>query len=169
MMMLFIAEILRFFIGFLLLAAAAGKLRTSAGFRMNLETSFGLPKTQAGLVAPLLIASEVLVAGMVLGPWSGAGMLAALLMFGAFTIVVAIKFFTQPSVRCSCFGEAGRPLSGFDLARNLFVIGAIAVFLAIAPDGTASWSLMFLAAGLASFAAVAAIEFHGIATLLVER
>ncbi|MES2323851.1 MAG: MauE/DoxX family redox-associated membrane protein [Pseudomonadota bacterium] len=168
MMALFVGEILRFFVGFLLLAAAAGKLRAAAGFRLNLETSFGMPAARARMVAPMLIGAEVLVAAMVLGPWNQAGMLAALLMFAAFTLVVTHRFFTQPTVRCSCFGETGRPLSGYDLLRNLLVIGAIAAFLAVAPGAAASWSLMFLAAGLASFMAVAAIEFHGIATLLVE-
>lgn len=165
----FIAEILRWFVGMLLLAAALGKLRNLAEFRSNLHTSFGLGGTLSNSVSLALPAAELLVAAMILGLSSQLGMVLALLMFCAFTALVGYKFVTESVVRCSCFGETGRPISSYDLLRNLFVIlaciGSLALGTAIMPPLHAT----ILAAALASILCVVAIEFHSMVTLLVRH
>lgn len=165
----FVSEILCYFIGFLMLAAATGKLRTFTQFRSNLDTSFGLGPAVSVVLAPAVVAAEFVVAALVLGLSSWGGMLASLLMFCAFTIIVSYKFFTQSVVKCSCFGEAGRSVSGFDLLRNVLVIVSIAVYLSLAGGVGLPLEASILAAGLASILCVVAIEFHGIASLLVTK
>lgn len=165
----FVAEVLRWFAGFLMLAAAGGKLRTFGQFRANLTSSFGMPAPLAALLAPAVVAAEAGAAALILGGAPRPGMLAALVMLGAFTALVSYKFFTESVVKCSCFGEAARSVSGFDLLRNLLAIGAIGAWLALATGSALPLSAAVLAAGLASILLVAAIEFHDIATLLVQR
>ena len=162
----FCATILRCFIGFLLLAAVAGKLRHFADFRHNLADSLGLGAARARLLAPAVVVGELLVAVMVLGPAQGAGMLAALLMLAAFTAFVGYKFFSQGSVRCSCFGETGRPVTAYDLQRNLLVILANASYFALGAAVAPPLPLLALAAALAAILCVAAIGFHDIVVLL---
>lgn len=164
----FIGEMLRYFIGFFLLAAAIGKLRVAPQFQRNLVQSFNISKTLSNVLAPSVIAAEFIVAAMVLGASAWIGMLAALLMFCAFTLLLSYKFFTESVVKCSCFGEAERAVSLFDLVRNLLVILSIAIWLCL-PNGAAlSVQVAILAAALASVLCVLAIEFHGIAALLVR-
>lgn len=163
---IFVAEILRYFIGFVLLAAVVGKLRTFAVFRDNLVSSFGMPPAASALAAPALVAAELLVAAMVMGQLGRPGMLAALLLFGAFTAIVTYRFLQEGVVRCSCFGEAERNISALDLVRNGLVVSSIVAYLALAAVGQPSWHVSLLAAGLASVLAVLAVHFHDVVTLL---
>ena len=165
----FVAEILRYFIGFFMLAAAVGKLRTFPEFRANLGTSFSVPPRAANMLAPGVIAAEFGAAALILGGAEQPGMVAALAMLAVFTALVAYKFFTESVVKCSCFGEAARSVSGYDLLRNLLAIAASAAYLAMASGPALSVSAALLAAGLATILLVAAIEFHDIATLLAPR
>lgn len=165
---LFAAQILRYFIGFLMLAAAAGKLRSFADFRANLTASFGVSRAHSALLAPAVVVAECLVAAMLPSVFDRTGMLAALLMLCAFTAVVSYRFFTQGVVKCSCFGEAGRPVSGYDLLRNLIVILSIVLYLSLAAGPGLPLHASILAAALAALLCVMAIEFHDIVTLLVE-
>jgi hypothetical protein len=166
---LFVAEVLRYFIGFLMLAAATGKLRTFADFRANLAASFGMSAALSSMLAPAIVVAECAVSVLVLSAFSRSGMLASLLMLCAFTAVISYKFFTQAVVKCSCFGEAGRSVSGFDLLRNLLVILSIAVYLLIAAGAGLPLQMAVLAAALASILCVMAIEFHDIVTMLVKN
>ena len=165
----FIAEILRYFIGFFMLAAALGKLRTFAQFRANLSTSFSMPARLANLLAPGVVSAEFAAAVMILGGAAKPGMMAALAMLAAFTAFVSYKFVTESVVKCSCFGEAARSVSGFDLLRNLLTIAAAGAHLTLAGGAALPLGAALLAAGLATILLVAAIEFHDIATLLVQR
>lgn len=161
----FIAEILRYFIGFFLLAAAIAKLRTYAGFHGALVRSFGVRAALASAIAPAVIALEALIAALVLGLSSQAGMRASLLMFSTFCAILGYKFFTQSAVSCGCFGEQ-RVVSGLDLLRNVFVLLSIAACLALGSAVAMPVHASILAAALASILCVGAIEFHDIVTLL---
>ncbi len=160
------AEVLRCFIGFLLLAACFGKLRTFDDFRANLATSFGVPAHLGALLAPGIVGLELLLAAMVLGPFARAGMTASLLLFCVFSLLLAWKLARDGVVRCNCFGEVGRSLSGHDLLRNLLVVAAIALFLALPANDDPALPLRVLAAGLAAILAVLAIGFHEVMHLL---
>jgi hypothetical protein len=163
----FLAEIARYFVGLLLLAAAVGKLRGFARFRANLSDSFDVSAAAGRILAPALVLAELVVAALVL--WGGddlLGMQAALLLFGLFSALIAVKFYTQSVVRCGCFGEAERALSGYDLLRNALVIGAIGMCLAFDRGATLPPHAAVLAVALAALACVVAIHFHEILVLL---
>ena len=166
MLAAFVGAILRCFTGLLLLAAAIGKLRKFREFRHNLAGSLGLGAAVSQALAPALVAAELAVAAMVLGPARQAGMLLALLLFALFTAFISYKYFTQPGVRCSCFGGAARPVSSHDLQRNVLVILAILGYLALPGAAALGWPALALAAALSAFLCVAAIGFHDIAVLL---
>jgi hypothetical protein len=166
----FVADIVRYFIGWWWLAAAAGKLRTWPGFRDELGTSFGIAAQPAALLAPALVTAELLAAAMVLGIAHAAGMLASLLLMCCFTSVLGYQFFTRAIVRCNCFGESRRPLSGHDLLRNLLVVLAIAAWLLLrSPAAPLPGGESLVAAGLGAWLCVAAIHFHDIAVLARTR
>lgn len=160
------AHILRWFIGFILLAACLGKLRTFATFRANLASSFGMTRPIASLLAPALIGLELVLAALVLGPFARVGMASALLLFSAFCTLLAWRLARDGVVRCSCFGEAERNLSGFDLLRNLLIVAAIALFLALPEPAAMPLPVAVLAAGLAAILTVLAIDFHDVVHLL---
>lgn len=169
MMQQFTAEVLRFFLSFLLLAATFGKLRSFSVFKSNLVQTFGLNEKFSAIFAPAVIATELLVSMLILeqSPWMG--MLAALLLFSGFTTVVTYKFFTQSTVKCSCFGEMQRPLSGYDLCRNVLVIFSICAWLALVTSNSGAhlhFPQICLAAGVATILCVVAIDFHDIIILL---
>jgi|APHig2749369809_1036254.scaffolds.fasta_scaffold05286_3 hypothetical protein len=163
------ADILRWFIGFVLLAACIGKLRTFTRFRDNLATSFGVAPRQGALLAPAIVGVELLLAALVLGPFARFGMAAALPLFAAFTILLAWRMKRDGALRCGCFGEAERNLSGYDLVRNLLIVTAIALFLTLPAGAGVPPASSALAAGLGAILAVLAIDFHDVAHLLVEH
>lgn len=183
----YMAEVFRCFTAMLLFAAAVGKLRTLGEFRQNLTESFGVSARAARVLAPVIVATEFLLAAAIaLGDTIASGlasvgaahgmivyaaMAAALAMFAVFTALVARKYLQEGIVRCSCFGEAGRSVSPFDLLRNVLVMACIAFYLACA-GGTATAPLSseawFLAAGLAALLTVLAVEFHEIVMLLAH-
>lgn len=171
---IFMAEVFRCFAALLLLCAAVGKLRTLADFRHNLTDTFGLRAPVAAALAPAVVGLEFALS-LALAVNSGASapamgaMAAALLMFAVFTAVVARKYVQEGIVRCSCFGEAGRSVSAYDLLRNALAMACMAFYLVCAGDSSgfspAAW---FMAAGLAAFLSVVAVAFHDIALLLAH-
>ena len=166
----FSALALRLAAALLLLAAAWGKGRALGQFRDNLAATFGTGPALAALLAPGIAGAEVLLAaGLLAGGAPGQAALAgSLLLFTLFTAAVAWKYATEDIVKCSCFGDADRSVSGFDLARNLAIIAGIGFSLAVG-SGTAdvSWQAMFCAAGVATLLAVVLAAFHEIMMLLL--
>ena len=92
-------------------------------------------------------------------------MLLSLLLLGTLTAILAWRYFTHSVVRCSCFGEATRPVSQYDLLRNVLVVGINGAYFALAQETTLSIATTVLAAGLAAIVCVATIFLHDIATL----
>ena len=166
--MLYAAEVIRYGIGFLLFFAALGKLKTLDQFKHNLTESFGLSRKLRQALAPTIIFSELLISFLVFinNPITYLAMGAALLMFLLFTGVVAYQYVKEGIVKCSCFGEAERSVSPFDLLRNGLLIAAIAYYLLRADSSTLALPLHVLAAALGLIVSIIAIEFHAIATLL---
>ncbi|WP_445232812.1 MauE/DoxX family redox-associated membrane protein [Duganella rhizosphaerae] len=160
------SEILRYFVALLMLAAATAKLRDLAGFRDNLASLFGMGPALRALVAPAIPVAELAVAALLLGGLARTGLLAALLMLCGFTALVGYKFSTQSVVRCSCFGEAERSLSGLDLLRNGLVIAAIGAGLMLPAGAALPLHAALLAASLGLLVCVIAVHFHEIVHLL---
>nr|WP_314634137.1 MauE/DoxX family redox-associated membrane protein [uncultured Janthinobacterium sp.] len=169
MLTLLLADMARYVIAWLLLAAAVGKLRSYSEFRGNLATSFGLPPAISTFAAPALVAAELLLAGWLLAGGAQLPMLLSLLLLGTLTAVLVYRYFTHSMVRCSCFGEAARPVSHYDLLRNLLVVGINGAYCALAQETALPAATAVLAAGLASIVCVAAISLHDIATLAKAR
>ena len=165
MLMSLLADTSRHVIALLLLAAGVGKLRSYAAFRDNLATSFGVPPAAAAFTAPALMAAELLLAGWLLTGGKHLPMLLSLLLLGTLTAVLAWRYFTLSVVRCSCFGEAARPVSHYDLLRNVLVVGINGAWFALAQEAALPVATSMLAAGLAAIVCVAAISLHDIATL----
>jgi uncharacterized membrane protein YphA (DoxX/SURF4 family) len=161
-----LADTARCCIALLLLAAGVGKLRSYGAFRGNLATSFGVPPAAAAWAAPALVLAELLLAGWLLAGGSHLPMLLSLLLLSILTAVLAFRYFTHSVVRCSCFGEAARPVSSYDLLRNVLVVGVNGAYFALAQEATLPVATTMLAAGLAAIACVALISLHDIATLV---
>lgn len=166
---LFLSECIRYFIGWWWLAAVAGKLRTWPAFRNDLGTSFGFAPAPAAIAAPALVLAELMVAAMVLGVARPAGMLASLVLMCTFTAALGYQFYANGIVRCSCFGESARPLSPYDVVRNVLVVGAICVYLGLAPGATLPAGESLVAAGLGAWLCVAALHFHDLVVLTRTR
>lgn len=164
----YLAEIIRFFTALLLACAALGKLRTLAAFTHNLVDSFGVNRRAAAILAPAVIALESLLAASILagGGWARAGMAGALVLFVALTAIVGYRYVVEGSVRCSCFGESERPVSGYDLLRNGLVIASIGACLAFSGGAAFGKKETVLAAALALVATIGAIGFHDLARAL---
>ncbi|TSD72269.1 hypothetical protein FFI39_015555 [Janthinobacterium sp. KBS0711] len=161
----FLSDIVRYVIALLLLAASVGKLRSYGEFRGNLATSFGLPSAAAQFAAPALVAAELLLAGWLLAGGTYLPMLLSLLLLSTLTGVLAWRYFTHSVVRCSCFGEAARPVSQYDLLRNMLAVGINGSYFALAQETALPVATSLLAAGLAAIVCVALISLHDIATL----
>lgn len=164
----YLAEIIRFFTAFLLACAALGKWRTLAVFAHNLAESFGVQRQAARILAPAVVAAESLLALLILagGTPGRAGMAGALLLFVALTALVGYRYVLEGSVKCSCFGESERPVSGYDLLRNGLVIAAIGTSLACSGGAAFGNKESLLAAALALIATIGAIGFHDLARAL---
>ncbi|MBJ7313424.1 MauE/DoxX family redox-associated membrane protein [Rugamonas sp. CCM 8940] len=182
----FFGATLRFLLGFLLLCGAWGKLTSFAGLKRNLVESFGLSAGLAAALAPLLIAAEGLLAIVLLldSGTDDCALLAALAMLLVFTLVVGYQFLSRDVVRCSCFGEAERPVSGYDLLRNLLLIAAIVAALlgaggeldgragralggvGVGDDAGSGLAARLMCASLGLMLAVVSVHFHDLVALL---
>ncbi|MGK5003661.1 MauE/DoxX family redox-associated membrane protein [Janthinobacterium sp. LB2P70] len=161
----FLSDIARYVIALLLLAASVGKLRSYGDFRGNLATSFGVAPAAATVAAPALVTAELLLAGWLLAGGTQLPMLLSLLLLSTLTAVLAWRYFTHSVVRCSCFGEAARPVSQYDLLRNVLAVGINGAYFALAQEAALPAATSVLAAGLAAIVCVAVISLHDIATL----
>ena len=95
-------------------------------------------RVPGALGRPLAIASagsEWLAAALTLagGTWARIGVALALLLFTAFTAVVAEAVIRKRQAFCSCFGRARHALSTLDLLRNAFYLLACGYYLLQAP------------------------------------
>ena len=160
-----LADTARCCVALLLLAAGVGKLRGYAAFRGNLATSFGVPPSAAAWAAPALVMAELLLSCWLLAGGTGFPMLLSLLLLSTLTAVLVYRYFTHSVVRCSCFGEAARPVSRYDLLRNVLVVGINGSYFALAQEAALPVATTVLAAGLAAIVCVATISLHDIATL----
>lgn len=150
------AETLRCFAGLLMLGAALAKLRTLGRFRANLIASFEVPPAAARWLAPAVVLVELAAAIMALGLAVRIGLWLTLGLFSLFTGVLAYRYVLHGAVRCGCFGESGRVLSGLDLLRNGLVMMAVGVGIALQRAPTFSLPACLLAA----LACALAMRFH---------
>ncbi|GAA0547308.1 hypothetical protein GCM10009098_13610 [Rheinheimera aquimaris] len=165
----FLAELLRFYLGFILLAAAWGKSRTYTYFLSQLTESFLIPPAVSRAIAPCILLLEwVLALGILLlnSRWAIA---VAAVLFTLFSLVLLQRYVSAGAVKCSCFGETDRPVTDYDLMRNGWLI---AVFLGCFwLNDTAfriATPLQLLAAGLAVLVALITVNFSDIMLQLFD-
>lgn len=131
MIMLYLAEACRMYIGFLLLYAALTKATGFDQFSYNLNESFQVPTRWCGFMAAVIISLEGVLAAIILYPntLTFYAMVLAMLLFIIFTIVIAIKLWQNKLIRCNCFGSTDAEISYLDIARNLIFILAAMVYI----------------------------------------
>ena len=148
--MLYLAWTLRLAAAFVLLAAAAGKLRAGLA-------------TAAALVAEFGIAVLVCLPGTAL-----LGCLAATVLFGVFSVGVAWLIAIGAGGSCHCFGTAS-DLGGRHVIRNVALValaGGAAVVTALAPDGTPPPVALAVATACAAPVAAAFVRWDDLVILL---
>jgi len=143
-------------VAIVLLLAAAAKLRLR-GELPGLLAAYGIPELVRRPAARVLVAVEVLVAVLLLGGVSGAGL--AALALGAVFVVAAlvVRLRGHKRVRCGCFGAAERPWAWvFARALGFVALAGVAAFGdeldGVAPDRDA---LVLLALAFLSVAVLA--------------
>jgi hypothetical protein len=165
----FLAELLRFYLGFILLAAAWGKSRTYTYFLSQLTESFLIPPAVSRAIAPCILLLEWLLALGILLLNSRWAIAVAAVLFTLFSLVLLQRYVSAGAVKCSCFGETDRPVTDYDLMRNGWLI---AVFLGCFwLNDTAfriATPLQLLAAGLAVLVALITVNFSDIMLQLFD-
>jgi hypothetical protein len=165
----YLAEACRLYILAALLASAAGKARALGRFAETLEVLVRFPSRWSRRAAAALTTSEFLVALALAagGATAHVGMAAALAMFLAFTAVLLAALVRRQAVSCHCFGASDRPISAWDLVRNLLFIAACGTWLLLGPrEAVFSWGAWFLVWGAAVIALVLSTNLHRISSLL---
>jgi hypothetical protein len=120
---------LRLCVAFVLLAAAAGKLRAGRVARAELVQAvrgLGVPVRLAGPVAHAVPVAEVGIVVLICLPGTARlGCLAAVALFAAFTAGVARLVGRGADATCRCFGTAS-DLGGRHVVRNLALVALAA-------------------------------------------
>jgi uncharacterized membrane protein YphA (DoxX/SURF4 family) len=128
-----LALVARLVTGGVLLVAGALKLRAPGAFATEIA-NYQLFTAAAPYLAVMLPVVEVVVAAAVLvapRPWRRAGAAAALALFATFTVAVATAYFRRINVDCGCFGTGGGPITALTLVRDVALMGATVVTLAV--------------------------------------
>lgn len=124
------------------------------------------PWAPARLAAPLVIAGEAAVVGLVVLPVTApAGFAVAGLLLTAFTIAIATTVRRRQAVTCQCFGATSTPVGPAHLVRNGSLLVCAAVGLAASLAGQQAPAV---APGVLAFAALTGAIAAG-AVLLTDQ
>jgi len=131
----YLAEACRLLVLVVLVFAAATKSVDIARFATSLTDDFRVPGALGTPLAIAIAGSEWLAAALTLagGTWARIGVALALLLFTAFTAIVAETVIRKRQAFCSCFGRARHALSTLDLIRNAFYLLACGYYLLQGP------------------------------------
>ncbi|MBV1776485.1 hypothetical protein KSF73_12275 [Burkholderiaceae bacterium DAT-1] len=161
-------DLIRSTTGCLLLAAAGGKLATLTQFRHHLHESFHIPRYFTGYVASMLVAVESMLACACIGINTSIAVPACLALFVVLTTLLIWRYLTSSLVRCSCFGESGRPLSHWDIGRNLLIIGLLVCATLLQAQGQPPLHPHLLSLALSFPLALLLIHLHDVATIVQQ-
>jgi hypothetical protein len=149
----FIAAFSLYATALLLLAAAIGKTRSFSLFHNNLVSSFGISAWLSPAIAALLVTLEFFLAGWLFFSTTAVAtaMTVVLLMLSAFSLMLLWRYLLDGNVKCSCFGEQNRPVSAFDLIRNLLILLTICLYFfapatVLTPGSLWFWLVLSIAA-----------------------
>jgi hypothetical protein len=165
----YLAEVCRLYVLLLLAAAAIGKAREREAFSAAVGALLYLGRGSSRAVANAVIAAEIAIALLLAGgeSWAYWGSVAAIMMFGLFTMVLARAIAQGRAIACNCFGSSGHVISAYDLGRNAVLIAACGFYLFQAPTARevdlAIWSVL---TGIALIAVTISINLDEIAALV---
>jgi hypothetical protein len=169
---LYLAWTLRLSVAFVLIAAAAGKLRAGRLARGELALAvrrLGAPVRLASLAAPAVLVAECGIAVLACLPGTALlGCLAATVLFGAFSAGVARLVAIGARASCRCFGPAS-DLGGRHVVRNLALVaqaGGAALVTALAPQGGTPPSVLAVAIAPAVLVAAAFVRWDDLVILV---
>jgi hypothetical protein len=128
-----LALLLRGGLGALLLYAGAVKLGDPGAFALEIANYRFFPSLAPYLAVTLPTVEMAVGLGLLVLPaaWRRASALAALLLFGVFTVAVAQVVARGLNVSCGCFGGNSGPVTPLTLARDLVLLGAAGLLLRI--------------------------------------
>jgi len=167
----YISIMISWSVAFILFGAAWGKLESFSQFKLNLVTSFGLSKSLAGIVTPSLITLELSIAFIIIShsAYSYFAMIVAFTTFCIFTLFLIYHWSRDARIKCNCFGQDDRPVSIFDLLRNLVIVLFIGTYLILGKsDHALSIEEQPLLAGLGVGLSIVVIHLHDIALLFLS-
>lgn len=168
-MSIYIAEIIRIFIGFILLSAAWGKTKTFAEFTSSLAASFNLSNKISLFLSPIIILIEFILAFSLLSKLSDTHVLMfiSLALFSLFACIICFLLVKDKVVSCNCFGEEKQPISSLDLIRNFIFISAICIYLFVSyPEKELSNNILILLASVSVILTILSINFNKIIMVL---
>ena len=141
----------RIVLAVVLASSAIAKLQSLGAVREQVATL--VSKRAAPLIAPLLPATELLVAVALIAWWSAVPGFVAVVLLALFTVVLVRA--EARRVPCLCFGASklDTPVGPAGVIRN-GVLGALAVFAIGSPSGASAPATL---AGVAGFGVIAAI------------
>jgi putative oxidoreductase len=127
------AALLRLGLGGLLVVAGLLKLRDPAGFAVEIANYQLVPALAPYLAASLPAIEVVLGLGLVFLPasWRAAAAVGVGLLLAAFTLAVSSAYLRGINIACGCFGGGGDAIGPLTLARNLSLLAAVGVLLAL--------------------------------------
>lgn len=128
--------LLRLAVGSVLIVAGALKLRAPGEFATEIANYQLLPAVAPYLAATLPLAEIVIGLAVLAAPraWRRAGALAALASFAAFAVAVGSAYFRHINIDCGCFGAGGGPITALTLVRNVALMAAAGLLVALERD-----------------------------------
>ncbi|MFL6160767.1 MAG: MauE/DoxX family redox-associated membrane protein [Jatrophihabitantaceae bacterium] len=124
MLIAYLLMFCRWSIALTFLGSAVGKARDLESFRLAITELRALP---AGAARPAalgtVLAEGLVVLGMAIGHAAlPAGFLLAAGLLVLFCLVLTAALRRGPGVSCNCFGASERPISWYDLGRNVVLL-----------------------------------------------
>ncbi|WP_199611624.1 MauE/DoxX family redox-associated membrane protein [Flocculibacter collagenilyticus] len=161
-MTIYLLEIIRLFIGFVLVAGALGKYSVFDQFVTGTAEALGVSLKAVKFVAPIVILCEAAIGGSLVFKLISPYLLmwAALTLFVIFTGLIIYWLMQNAVISCHCFGEAPQPLTFWDLLRNILLLVSIGYFL-LQPQAVAELDTisLLLAGGVAMILTLVIINF----------
>jgi uncharacterized membrane protein YphA (DoxX/SURF4 family) len=128
-----LAVLLRLGLGGLLVLAGLLKLRDPAGFAIEIANYQFFPALAPYVAAALPATEVVLGLGLIFLPasWRIAAAAGVGVLLVAFTVAVGSAYLRGINIVCGCFGGGGDTIGPLTLARNLSLLAALALVLAL--------------------------------------
>jgi hypothetical protein len=163
----------RIILGLTLAVAAWGKAKDAGAFRQTVVDFDLFPARGARTVAIVLIAAEFLAVAALA---AGGGLLVAgfglaLLLLAVYSLALSVALARNARIDCNCFGQKTRPISPFDLVRNLLLLGlGLAGIVLLALDSSSHLPAGGIAVAAAMSVGVTVILVHlaDIARILLD-